>query len=709
MNNRDKKQAEKERLMNEVLGRRRTGETMTTEEMITLSQDLKDKSDHLADTMSGADKTLDALRDILEQQQKDLETLSAFNGLNSTYESDIEKVRRELEKDYGVTASAMPEAPKPVEAGEEVFETAKKELIDRAVIGQAQADQMMIAFRRPFVMGAEDGKARNVLVIAGPKGSGRHAALSTAVRCLYEKQVLLSDEVYTVDMSLYQSGAQEQIFLQDLYKGLTGKGEVLCFENFETGFPSFLRMINSMVCDGKVTLSKRYVLNKGILVENQTGLVKDAVDSFSAEGKYLVFFTTKGTSALQDAFGANFLYHVLDTVTFTALNDEAVDEVIEKQWADLEKKCRENLKVRVSFEPEFTEWIKKHYDKTNGMDAIASLFNDFYISLSQVVLDKSIYTTDATVLKVTDDRPVAVFGDTRITLTRSRTSAEELAAVNEELNNIVGLDMVKDYIKQLQSHIQVQAIRREQGMKTASVSMHMIYTGNPGTGKTTIARLLSRYMKAIGALSQGQLVEVTRADLVAQYVGQTAPLTMSVIKSAIGGVLFIDEAYSLYRGKDDAFGLECIDTIVKAMEDNRDDLIVILAGYKREMATFLESNSGLKSRFPNIINFPDYTGEELYKIAVLQAKGKGYRFAEGIEEPLTEYFNKVQSINAAEAGNGRLARNVVEDAILAQSVRIMNDASADMAELRLEDFDLEVKIQPPKKEEEINPFSFLAQ
>ena len=248
-------------------------------------------------------------------------------------------------------------------------------------------------------------------------------------------------------------------------------------------------------------------------------------------------------------------------------------------------------------------------------------------------------------------------------LSRSKNSEEEIAAVNAELDQIVGLDMVKEYIRSLQAHIEIQQKRREQGMKAEALSKHMIFTGNPGTGKTTIARLISRYMKAIGALSQGQLVEVTRADLVAQYVGQTAPLTMSVIKSAIGGVLFIDEAYSLYRGKDDSFGLEAIDTLVKAMEDNRDDLIVILAGYKKEMAGFLEANSGLKSRFPNLINFPDYTGEELRKIAALQAKGKGYVIDEAVNERLESYFNEVQSINAAEAGNGRLARNVVEEAI----------------------------------------------
>ena len=153
-----------------------------------------------------------------------------------------------------------------------------------------------------------------------------------------------------------------------------------------------------------------------------------------------------------------------------------------------------------------------------------------------------------------------------------------MEAVKAELDGIVGLAAVKEYVLSLEDNFAVQARRKAAGLKTASVSMHMIFTGNPGTGKTTIARLVSRYLKAIGVLSGGQLVEVTRADLVGRYVGHTAPLTTQVLKSAVGGVLFIDEAYSLYRGKDDSFGLEAIDTLVKGMEDHRDDLIVILGG-----------------------------------------------------------------------------------------------------------------------------------
>ena len=704
----DRRRDEKERLWNEVLNKPRTYESTDASQEIELTinanEKVKEKAENTKETLKRADLAMDELNKILKKQQKDLENLSneMKKRENETIDPslmDLDQLEKDIRRDYGV--EEMKSYRKEIKEIEpSVFEDIYNVIISK-IMGQKDAMKLLVnAFRRPYVMGEVTGKPRNVILISGPEGSGRHEAVTQMARSLYEKGVFISDEVYTIDMSRYTSGSQETIFLQDLYQALQGKGSVICFEHFENGFPAFLRMIDSLVTDGKVVLNKRYVLSKGVLVENQTGLVTSSVDSLSAEGKYLIFITTQKPSKVQDAFGADFMYHVLDTVILKPLDEESVKAIIAQQADALTKKAKENLKTDIEFPQELQEWVAVHYDKTQGADSISAIFYDFYVSLAELVLHSDHKETDQISLSVRDDVPYALCHGQEVRLSRSKNSQEEIDAVNAELDEIVGLDMVKDYIRSLQAHIAMQQKRREQGMKTAEVSKHMIFTGNPGTGKTTIARLISRYMKAIGALSQGQLVEVTRADLVAQYVGQTAPLTMSVIKSALGGVLFIDEAYSLYRGKDDSFGLECIDTLVKAMEDHRDDLIVILAGYKKEMAGFLESNSGLKSRFPNLINFPDYTGEELRKIAALQAKGKGYVIDEAGFDRLESYFNEVQSINAAEAGNGRLARNVVEDAILRQSERVVKDPEADMSLLKEEDFDFTVKVKPAAKKDD---------
>ena len=261
--------------------------------------------------------------------------------------------------------------------------------------------------------------------------------------------------------------------------------------------------------------------------------------------------------------------------------------------------------------------------------------------------------------------------------------------IRAELDALVGLAPVKEYVFGLADNLQVQQRRAAAGFKTASLSMHMLVTGNLGTGKTTIARLVAKYLKAIGALGGGQLVEVTRADLVGRYTGRTAPLTNSVIESALGGVLFIDEAYSLYRGEQDSFGLEDIDTLVKGMEDHRDELVVILAGYTKEMEVFLTANSGLASRFPNKIEFPDYTADELLDITAVLAKGKGYRLAESCTFPLLGYYKRRQALDSRTAGNGRLARNTLEKAIFNQSRRLVAEPAAELDLIQPSDLEFE--------------------
>ena len=262
----------------------------------------------------------------------------------------------------------------------------------------------------------------------------------------------------------------------------------------------------------------------------------------------------------------------------------------------------------------------------------------------------------------------------------------ELEETRKELNQVIGLAKVKEYVFNLENNYKVQKLRAEKGLKTSGISMHMVFVGNPGTGKTTIARIVAKYLKAIGVLSSGHLREVTRADLVGQYAGHTAVKTTEVIKSASGGVLFIDEAYSLSRSREDTFGLEAIDALVKGMEDNRDDLVVILAGYEDEMQEFFKANPGLKSRFPNVVHFEDYTVDEMYEIAKVTAASKGYKISDLCEDGLRHQFEKHQIKGKNDGGNGRLVRNLIESAIISQSQRIVHNPEDNMELLIPSDF-----------------------
>lgn len=248
-----------------------------------------------------------------------------------------------------------------------------------------------------------------------------------------------------------------------------------------------------------------------------------------------------------------------------------------------------------------------------------------------------------------------------------KPSFEELMA---KLDDLVGLDQVKKDIKNLVNLMKVRKLRQENDLPVPPMSLHMVFMGNPGTGKTTVARLLSSLYASIGVLSKGQLVEVDRSGLVAGYVGQTALKTQDVIKSALGGVLFIDEAYALSSGGENDFGREAIETILKAMEDHRDDLIVIVAGYSGPMQKFLDSNPGLESRFNKYIYFNDYTGDQLLSIFKINCKKNSYILSPEAEETAIKLFNQLYEERGDNFGNGRDVRNRFEDMIVRQSNRI---------------------------------------
>ncbi len=239
----------------------------------------------------------------------------------------------------------------------------------------------------------------------------------------------------------------------------------------------------------------------------------------------------------------------------------------------------------------------------------------------------------------------------------------------ETLDKLIGLDTIKSDVKELTNFVKIQKTRKDAGLKSVPVSLHLVFTGNPGTGKTTVARIISKLYKNIGVLSKGQLVETDRSGLVAGYVGQTAIKTQELIKKAMGGVLFIDEAYALSQ-KDDAFGQEAIDTILKAMEDHRDDLVVIVAGYTKPMEKFINSNPGLKSRFNKYIEFPDYTIDELMDIFDMNCKKYDYVIEDDTKQHVKELISQRKLASNGNFANAREIRNLFEEIITNQASRI---------------------------------------
>ncbi len=263
----------------------------------------------------------------------------------------------------------------------------------------------------------------------------------------------------------------------------------------------------------------------------------------------------------------------------------------------------------------------------------------------------------------------------------------------KELDELIGLEDVKEEVRSLANFVKVQKMRQEKGLKTPKMSYHLVFTGSPGTGKTTVARIVARIYKDLGILKRGHTVETDRSGLVAEYMGQTAIKTNALVDSALNGVLFIDEAYALvpdasYSGGD--YGQEAISTLLKRMEDDRDRLVVIIAGYPKEMQRFIDSNPGLKSRFNRYINFPDYTAEELYRIYLMYAKKNEYTLNQEAGVYLRERLEDVVEHKTRNFGNARYVRNIFEKSIQRQANRISRMKSPkenDLTEIKKEDLE----------------------
>lgn len=602
---------------------------------------------------------------------------------------NVSQIKQQSSKPQIKSYTPSKEDTKTVSRASDAFDSLSIELKKYWVGSETDRTALCKAFQRPYVRGFDNAKPKNTILVLGSESRGKVYAVRCITELLKDKKVFRYNQIAIMDMVDYSADASNALFLSDLYKFLNTNTESVVFENIEKASLAHLDIIYQLLTEGVYKLTKRYMVNNGSLVEATGILNTELISEIATNGKFFVFTSTLSQAKIVSVLGNKIIKEIGDIIALEPINDGQVKDLAYTLCINLVVKCKKNLHINIEFDDLIVKALADRYSAAAGVKGLEEHIDDHvYETLSEMKLQEVLWDDESANLTYDNGYCVVLKGGEVIKTSQylRNYNAMELEEAHKELDQIIGLTKVKDYVLNLETNFKVQKMREDKGFKKSEVSMHMIFVGNPGTGKTTIARIVAKYLKAIGVLSSGHLCEVTRADLVGQYAGHTAVKTTDVIRGAIGGVLFIDEAYSLCRDKNDAFGLEAIDALVKGMEDNRDNLVVILAGYEDEMQDFLKANSGLKSRFPNIVRFEDYTVDELYEIAKVTALSKGYKLNTNCEEGLRRQFEKHQIKGKNDGGNGRLVRNLIEAAVIKQSQRVINDLTADMEELIDADF-----------------------
>ena len=560
-----------------------------------------------------------------------------------------------------------------------IFTEIKKELDSKILRQSAFIDELLVSYKNAFFK-REKGKVQNTILLAGPAGTGKYTTLQLLVDQLYKKKLVPYKRVATIDLRNYTEEDIHSNFVLDCSAAFEYGIGTVCFLGMEKANAEVLKYVSRLVQQGYFRTSNSLMVeasNYFLVFYSDVDLKKEVHGKLPAE--------------VANKIPAPILKGIQSYAITAPLMPADVETILRGKLQAAARRLENQTQLNVSFEPEvFTGLVEGIMLTKKYGEAIESLVEkDFYQGLVDLRSRGTLLAGDFVQIQLQQGDLLAVKGEQSCLLKSiPMVEEEKIEDLLEELNALTGLHSVKRAIHELLETVKAEKMRQEAGYKSAGkMAIHMVFTGNPGTGKTTVARLVSRILKAMGLLSQGQLVEAARQDLVGEYLGSTAPKTNAAIERALGGVLFIDEAYALSRDKQDPFGMEAIDTLVKGMEDHRDNLVMVIAGYTNEMEGFLKMNPGLQSRFPYIIEFPDYTSEEMYEILEGMAKAKDFIIDSGIKEQLLELFDSKQISGRNDAGNGRLVRNMLEDAIRKQAVRLNQETGArDYKLLTAEDF-----------------------
>ncbi len=555
----------------------------------------------------------------------------------------------------------------------EVFEDIRKELSEKLPRTEFVND-LVLAFKRPYTINQESKSAlKNIITIF----SNETVLIKDIIEDItvhLKNEKLTYNDAKIFDFMMYKREEALGSLVNSYSEAVNDGAEVIVFQNFEMASESCATFIKNLCKYGRIEVNTP----KGIMEVN-TG------------GEYFIFISDRPANELEDFLGEDIVQKVKDSIHVSDFSETEIAEMIGIMLEHFKRKCKKNLELDVVCTENVKEFLKGVYSKSTGTNGIyLNIERRLYNPISEYKLKGKISNKHQCIITTENDKFVLEFNEEKMYLDDSTDlkMQSKLAMVKAKLDNIIGLQDVKDYLYKLEDNIMAQKMRERAGMKAAPLPLNMIFTGNPGTGKTTIARIVSEYLNALGVLEKGHYVEVSRADLVGSHPGETAQLTRACVSSAFGGVLFIDEAYSLMNSKNDEYGREAAETLLKMIEDNRENLVVILAGYKDEMDELLRTITGLKSRFQNFVEFEDYTADEMYRIAESIAKRNEYRIDVECYEPLMEFFDASIYKGKNPNGNGRLVRNVMETAMTNQAVRIVKENEVDYSLIKLVDFEL---------------------
>lgn len=566
--------------------------------------------------------------------------------------------------------------------------------LDNELIGQKDFfEDLCNYFKNKFIK-----NERGILVLVGEKETAKKTSIRRIFEYLKDTDLVENTHVDEINLGSYNFNLGYNAFLTDLYEKLSSNSACVIFKNIEKASNDILNVLSSIYPNTCLNLNDEYIIKNKFLVQANDS-DKDKIDKIVCHNKFLVYTSNDKNFDINKYFNETFKDNIDKILHTKPLNSIERNKIVKREVLKTIKNKENEYDIKITLDINendkgdeyfgICKFLQETYKKDSNFGISEYVSYKLSKPLTNLIREEEIPNGSSILIYVKDNEIYCKIDEEKFNL--SEFSMPTLDEAEYKLNSIIGIEDLKNFLNNIKNNYKVQKIRERLGLKTSNISLNMIFAGNAGTGKTNAARVTFEYLNALGILSKGVYREVSKADFVTENTADTAKRTIDIINSAIGGVLFIDEAYSLCESEDDKVGKDIVDALLKGVEDNRDNLVVILAGYEKDMEEFLTFNSGLKSRFPNIIHFEDYTPTQMYEIALNISKSKGYRIAKNVKHDLIDLFAKNQINGKNDLGNARFVRNIVENAILDASKKYLTDKSKQIDLLERDNFNFKAK------------------